>query len=54
MAASSAGLVDESMRYAERAAVERDPMVLTARIVPFWDAIRTHPRFAEVTRGVWG
>jgi serine/threonine-protein kinase len=53
MAAGSAGLGEESIRWAERAVVERDPLVLWAHRLPFWDPIRAHPRFAEVMRGVW-
>ena len=53
IAAGSAGLVDESIRWAERAVAERDPLVLQARTLQFWDALRSHPRFMEVMRGVW-
>jgi serine/threonine-protein kinase len=53
VAAGAAGLAEESLRWAERAVVERDPLVLWSRSLPFWDAIRVHPRFNEVMRDVW-
>ena len=53
-AAAAAGLQEQSIRWAERAVIERDPCVVWGRTVPFWDAIRAHPRFEEVVRGVWG
>lgn len=51
--AASAGLEEESIRWAERAEVERDPLFLQAPKVQFWDAVRAHPRFAEVGRDAW-
>jgi serine/threonine protein kinase/tetratricopeptide (TPR) repeat protein len=53
MSAGSAGLLEESFRWAERAVAERDPLVLWARNLLFWNPVRAHPRFAEVMRGVW-
>ena len=53
VAAGSAGLAEDSIRWAERAVAERDPLVLWARRLPFWDSIRVHPRFREVMRGVF-
>ena len=53
IAAGSAGLEDEAMRWAERAVAERDPLVVWARSLPFWDSLRAHPRFGEVMSGVW-
>jgi tetratricopeptide (TPR) repeat protein len=53
MSAGSAGLEEESIRWAERAVAERDPLVLWARNRQFWDSVRTHPRFTEVMHGVW-
>jgi hypothetical protein len=53
VAAASAGLQDQGIHVAERAIVERDPLVTWGRAMPFWDPFRTHPRFDEVVRGVW-
>jgi serine/threonine-protein kinase len=47
VAAASAGLAEESIRWVEHAVVARDPLVVWARL-PFWESIRTHPRFDEV------
>ena len=52
VAAASAGLAEDAFRWAERAVAERDPLVLWSRL-PYWDPIRTHPRFAELMRGVF-
>ncbi len=52
MSAGSAGLAEEAIGWAERAVAERDPLVLWAPRMPFWDPVRTHPRFAEVMHGV--
>jgi tetratricopeptide (TPR) repeat protein len=54
VAAGAAGLEEPSIRWAEIAVAERDPLLLWARRLPFWDAVRSHPRFDEVMRGVWG
>ena len=54
VAAGSAGLAEESIRWAERAVAEGDAVVLWARSLPFWDFVREHPRFQDVMRGVWG
>jgi len=53
IAAASAGLAEESIGWTERAVAERDPLVLQARNVQFWDAVRVHPRFHEIMHGVW-
>jgi eukaryotic-like serine/threonine-protein kinase len=53
VAAGAAGLMDAAIGWAEQAVVGRDPLVLWARTLPVWDAVRSHPRFAEVMRGVW-
>jgi serine/threonine-protein kinase len=50
--AAAAGLEEDALRWAERAVAERDPLVLQARKVQFWDSIRVHPRFKEVMHGV--
>ena len=52
--AGAAGLLEDAMRWAERAVADRDPPVLWSRRFPFWDPIRKHPRYAEVLRPVWG
>jgi tetratricopeptide (TPR) repeat protein len=54
IAAGAAALDDEAIRWTERAVAERDPLMQWAPNVQFWDSIRAHPRFNEVTRGVWG
>jgi hypothetical protein len=51
VSAASAGLPEESLRWLEQAVRERDPLVLWVRL-PFWDPIREHPRFDELTRGL--
>jgi eukaryotic-like serine/threonine-protein kinase len=48
LSAGAAGEIEVAMRWAERAMVERDPLVLWARSSPFWEWIRPHPRFTEV------
>jgi tetratricopeptide (TPR) repeat protein len=53
IAAASAGLVEESFAYLQRAVADRDPLVLKARLSPFWDVARRHPRFDDVTHGIW-
>ncbi len=53
VAAGSAGLAEESIRWAERAMAERDPLVVWARRLPFWESIRAHPRFVQVMHGAW-
>ena len=50
--AGASGLFDEGIRWAERTIVDRDPLALRARSLPFWDALRSDPRFADVIRGV--
>jgi eukaryotic-like serine/threonine-protein kinase len=52
-AAWSAGYPEKAIGFVERAVRERDPVVGWGRTIPFWDGIRTHTRFDEVTRGVW-
>jgi serine/threonine-protein kinase len=49
VAASSAGLIDDSIRWMEKAVAEHDSIALWERL-PLFDALRTHPRFDEVTR----
>ncbi|HEX7880071.1 MAG TPA: hypothetical protein VF720_11715, partial [Candidatus Eisenbacteria bacterium] len=53
VAAGAAGDLDLAIAYAERAVQEHDPLIVWSRRVPFWDAMRRHPRFAEVTQVVW-
>jgi hypothetical protein len=52
ISAGSAGLEEQSNRWAERAVAERDPLVLQERNVQFWDIVRVHPRFNEIMHGV--
>jgi hypothetical protein len=52
IAAGAAGLPDLAISWAERAVTERDPLVLWAPTLPFWDSIRDHPRFNDVIRDV--
>ena len=53
IAAGAAGLDEPAIQWAERAVAERDALVLWARLYPFWDSVRRHPRFAEIMRGVF-
>ena len=53
-AAGNAGLAAEGIRWLERAAVDRDPMVIWAYRVPFWDSLRADPRYEEILREVLG
>jgi serine/threonine-protein kinase len=53
-AAAAAGLGEEARRYAERAVIERDPVVVLARLLPHWDGVRAMPWFEDVVNGVWG
>ncbi|HET9325508.1 MAG TPA: protein kinase [Candidatus Eisenbacteria bacterium] len=52
--ARSGGLADESIRWCERAVLERDPLVLWAKTLPFWESFHADRRFQEITRGLWG
>jgi serine/threonine-protein kinase len=52
--AASAGLLEEAIRQIERGVGERDSLVGWGRRTPFWDTIRTHPRFDDLMRKVWG
>ncbi len=54
VAAASAGLVDPGVRWVERAVAHHEPVVLWARILPLWDALRGDPRYLEVTRAIRG
>jgi serine/threonine-protein kinase len=47
VAATSAGLVEESMGWLERAAASHDAIVLWMRL-PFWESMRSHPRFEQI------
>jgi serine/threonine-protein kinase len=51
--AASSGSVEEALRFAERAVVDRDPIAVWSRTMPFADALRESPRFAEIMRPVW-
>ncbi len=50
MTAGAAGLAEDAIRWARRAVAEHDSLVLWAPRMPFWDFVRTDPRFAEVMR----
>jgi len=52
--AGSAGLMEDAMRWTERAVTEHDPVALWGRSLPFWAPLRGHPRFAEIMRPLWG
>jgi eukaryotic-like serine/threonine-protein kinase len=54
IAAASAGLTDRSIGLVERAMTERDPLLIWARLSPFCDSVRSHPRFEAVIQGAWG
>lgn len=34
--------------------LERDPIVVLARVLPQWDGVRAMPWFEDVVKGVWG
>jgi len=51
IAAEAAGLTDEALRWAERGVADRDPLMHWCGL-RYWDAIRAHPRFAEIVRGI--
>jgi serine/threonine protein kinase/tetratricopeptide (TPR) repeat protein len=53
VAAGAAGDGERAIGYAERAVAERDPLIVWSRRVPFWDAVRRHPRYEDVTAVVW-
>jgi serine/threonine-protein kinase len=48
ISAGAAGLVEEGIGWGVRAVAERDALVLWARNMPFWDPLRSHPRFPEI------
>jgi len=50
--AGASGMIEEGLRWAQRTITDRDPLALWARSFPFWDALRSDPRFADVMRGV--
>jgi serine/threonine-protein kinase len=45
IAAASAGRIEEGVALFRQAVEERDPFVLLARRLPFWDPLRGHPGF---------
>jgi tetratricopeptide (TPR) repeat protein len=47
-AAAAAGLADEAMRLAWRAARERDPFAVLARVIPMWAPLRRQPEFGAL------
>jgi serine/threonine-protein kinase len=54
IAAGCAGLEEVAVRWAERAVAEHDPIVNWAFRLPYWEFLRSHPRFAEITRDLLG
>ena len=52
--AASAGLHEVSLSWLVRAVAERDALVLWPCRLPFWDAVRSDPRFVEIMKTVWG
>jgi hypothetical protein len=52
--AAAAGRGEDARRYAKRSVIERESIVVLARILPQWDGVRAMPWFEDVVRGVWG
>jgi serine/threonine-protein kinase len=52
VAADAAGLRDEALRYAGRAFIERDPLVVLIPVMPPFADLREDPRFAELDKTV--
>jgi tetratricopeptide (TPR) repeat protein len=50
--AGAAGMIDDGIRWAEQTIRDRDPLAMWARSFPFWDALRSDPRFAVIMRGI--
>jgi serine/threonine-protein kinase len=50
--AGAAGMIDEGLRWAQRAVDDRDPLALWARSFPFWAPLREDARLADVMRGL--
>ena len=48
IASGAAGGIDLALEWTRRAIAERDPLVLWARTMPFWDPIRAHSGFTAV------
>ena len=53
VAAGGAGLEEPALRWAGRAVTERDPLILWAQRLPFYEFHRARPRFEEIMRDVW-
>jgi hypothetical protein len=54
VAAAAAGLADEAAAWLALAVEQRDPVTLYSRAMPFFEEVRALPRFAELTRPLWG
>jgi serine/threonine-protein kinase len=52
--AAAVGRAEDARRYAERAALERDAVVMLGRVLPQWDLVRAIPGFDELVGEVWG
>jgi TolB-like protein len=53
IAAASAGLGEAAIEWTQRAVAEREALIDWSRRMPFWEFFRAHPRFDEITRGLW-
>ncbi len=54
VASAACGLLDEAFAHAERAASDRDPFLVHARVSPLFESMRADPRWADLARKVWG
>jgi hypothetical protein len=45
-------MIDDGIRWAEQTIRDRDPLAMWARSFPFWDPLRSDPRFAGIMRDV--
>ena len=52
-AASAAGQEDKAVRYMERSVELRDGLVIWANLSRFWERLRAHPRYLELTHKLW-
>jgi len=52
VAAGAAGLSEQSIRWFERAVSYRDPTVIWALRLPFWDSVSALPEFQEIRRTI--
>jgi len=52
-AAACVGLEPDALHWMERAVADRDPLALWPGRLPFWDAVKAHPRFQALMREVF-